>query len=549
MESPNPQKRDFVHLHLHSDYSLLQSTIQLKPLAKKLAEIEMKACAITDIGNMYGAISFYLAMKAKDIRPILGYEALVTPGSRFDRSSSVAGGEKPYYSLVLLAKNFTGYENLVHLSSKAFTEGLHHKARIDRDLLSERSGDLIALSGGTSGAIWHYLKNGDTVKAEATARDLRDLFGPGNFYIQIEHHGIESDIELTKELVRIARSLEIPLVATNNVFYLEREDARAQEVLMCLSDGRTLNDPTHPSLPNDTYYLKTAEEMWAVFGDEFPDALENTLKIAEQCDVKIPTDKLILPIFPIPPDTGCNNLDEYFEKIVQEGLEERKQKVLLPMLEEGSLKYPLENYSERLETEIGIIERMGYSGYFLVVWEFIHYAKQRGIPVGPGRGSAAGSLVAYCMGITDVDPLQYELFFERFLNPERISMPDIDIDFCIRGRGEVINHVTEFYGRESVCQIITFGTMASKAAIKDVGRAMSLPLGDVEKIAKLIPPPFRGRITSISDALERVPEIKAAMAADSKDRRAHRFGVTRRRMLATYLCPCGWRSDLAQTAS
>ena len=518
MEPSKFKNRDFVHLHLHSDYSLLHSTIQLKALAKRLASVDMKACALTDTGNMFGAVSFYLAMKGAGLQPIVGYEAIVTPGSRFDRSTTVAPGERPYYGLVLLAKSFEGYQNLVFLASKAYTEGLHHKARVDHELLNQYSADLFALSGGAAGAIWHYLKTGNQERAKEYAREMNGIFGPGNFFIEIEDHGIPEDQVVMRESIKLARELDIPIVATNGVYYLDRDDSKAQEILMCLSDGRTLNDPSHPSLPNDSYYLRSAEEMWSIFGDEFPDALENTVKIAEQCHLEIPTGILILPNFPIPPDSGCETLDQYFEKIVHEGLAEKKRSVLGPMSEEKLLKYSFEKYDERLALEIEIIERMGYSGYFLVVWEFIHYAKQKGIPVGPGRGSAAGSLVAYCMGITDVDPLQYELFFERFLNPERISMPDIDIDFCIRGRGDVIDHVTEFYGRDSVCQIITFATMASKAAIKDVGRAMNMPIGEVERIAKLIPPPFRGRITSISDALVKEPELGAAMTADPKVR-------------------------------
>ena len=518
MDPLNFNDRDFVHLHLHSDYSLLQGAIQLGALATKLTELGMKACAVTDYGNMYAAISFYKQMKSAGVRPIIGYEAHVASGSRFDRSNTVEVGEKPFYSLILLATSMEGYENLVHISSAAFTEGLHHKPRVDKELLAKHSGGLIALSGGSKGAVWHYLESGNLEKARNYAAEISDIFGPDNFYLEIEDHGIPEQKEVVKKIVSMARLAGTPVVATNNAHYLTREDARAHEVLLCIGEGRTMTDPTHPSLPNDTYYVRTAEEMWELFGDEYPDALTNTLKIAERCELELAVGdgNLTLPVFPIPEESGCKTIDEYFEQVTRVGFEARKRDVLDPMAADGTLKRSFDDYEHRLKLEIEIIERMGYSGYFLIVWDFINYAVKRGIPVGPGRGSAAGSLVAYSLGITGIDPLQYDLFFERFLNPERISMPDIDIDFCIRGRGEVIRHVSDFYGRDSVCQIITFGTMASKAAIKDVGRALNMPLGDVEKIAKLIPPPFRGRITSISKAIKDVKELREAMAANPK---------------------------------
>lgn len=518
MADINTSERSFVHLHLHSDYSLLQSTIQLKPLTARLKEIGMTSCAITDYGNLYGAVSFYKSMKGSGLKPILGYEAFITPGSMFEKSSSVEMGEKPFYSLVLLARNLTGYQNLVYIASKAFTDGFHYKARVDLELLEQNKEGLIALSGGSNGSVGHYLIQNELDKAYQSANRLKEIFGDDNFYIEITDHDLDQEKELNKRSAKLASELNIPLVATNNVHYLSEDDANAQDALVCIGEGRTLSDPTRSSLPNNKYYLKTADEMWDIFGEDYPEALVNTLHIAERCNLELPIggNNLILPSFPIPVESGCKTLDDYFEKVVKEGLEDRKKRVLEVMSQNGSLKYPLEDYDKRLDLEIGIIEKMGYSGYFLIVWDFIKYAVEKGIPVGPGRGSAAGSLVAYSLGITGIDPIQYDLFFERFLNPERISMPDIDIDFCIRGRGEVINHVSELYGRESVCQIITFGTLASKAAIKDVGRAMNIPLSEVEKIAKLIPPPFRGRITSISGAIEKVPEFRAAMANDPK---------------------------------
>ncbi len=514
METPKLKKNDFVHLHLHSDYSLLQSTIQLKPLAKRAAELEMAACALTDKGNMFGAISFYKELKSAGVKPIIGYEANFVSGSREERSSSVASGERAFYPFVLLAADMAGYQNLVDISSRAYTEGLYHtRARVDLELLAGRSSGLIALSGGWAGPIAHYLQQGADDKAAAAASQFREIFGPERFFLEIEHHDVSFGAELNKKIADLAKRLDIGLVATNNVHYLSQDDARAHEVLMCIGEGRTLNDPARPTLSDPSYYMRSAAEMWEIFGSEYPAALENTLKIAEMCDLKLSIGdaELILPEFPIPVDSGCTNIDEYFRLIANEGLVGRKTAVLDPMLERGQLNHPIEAYQERLDLEIKIIEGMGYSGYFLIVWDFIRYAIEKNIPVGPGRGSAAGSLVAYSMGITDIDPLQYDLFFERFLNPERVSMPDIDIDFCIRGRGEVISHVSELYGRESVCQIITFMTMASKAAIKDVGRVLNMPLRDVEKVAKMIPPPFRGRNISISQALEQVPELKAAV--------------------------------------
>jgi DNA polymerase III subunit alpha len=515
MDPLNFKSRDFVHLHLHSDYSLLQSTIQLKPLAAKLAEFDMEACALTDYGNMYGAVSFYSAMSAATVRPIIGYEAFVAPAGRHDRSSSVRGGERPYYSLVLLARDRTGYQNLVQLSSRGFTEGLYHKPRIDVELLSEYSNGLIALCGGSQSSVGHFLASRDTDRATAEAKNLEAIFGKDNFYLEVFDHGLPEQAELVTRTAGLSRSLEIPLVATNNVHYLTEEDARAHEVMQCIGEGRTLG-ASSAGAASTKMFVRTAEEMWQLFGAELPDALNNTLEIAQGCtlELDLSSQELILPQFPIPPQSNCSTTTEYFEQQVAVGFEERRASRLEPLRVAGRLKYGLDDYQKRLDQEVGIIEKMGYEGYFLIVWDFIKYAIEQGIPVGPGRGSAAGSLVAYCLGITGVDPLQYDLLFERFLNPERVSMPDIDIDFCIRGRGDVINHVTELYGRESVCQIITFGTMASKAAIKDVGRALNMPYGDVERIAKLIPPPIRGRNVSISQALETVPDLKALVQKD-----------------------------------
>lgn len=510
---------EFVHLHLHTDYSLLQSAIQVKPLAAKLSDLGFGACAVTDAGNLYGAVTFYNKMRDKGIRPIIGYEALLTFESRFDRSGSLKPGEKPFYPLVLLARDLEGYHNLVWLASKAFTEGFHHRPRIDLEILRERAGGLIALSGGEHGALNHYLSRDDRAKATETAAEFAAIFGAGCFFIEIQDHGVAAEQQINAGLASLAEEVGVGLVATNDAYYLNEEDARAHEVLLCIGEGKTMVESTRTRLASTKYYVRSAAEMWQALGADYPEALRNTVRIAEMCDLQLPLgDNLTLPKYPIPEESGCATTDEYFEQVVMEGFNARKLSVWDPMAARGTLRYDAGVYDQRIEREISMIKSMGFAGYFLIVWEFIEYAKKRDIPVGPGRGSAAGSLVAYCLGITDVDPIQYDLLFERFLNPERISMPDIDIDFCVRGRAEVINHVTEFYGRESVCQIITFGTMASKAAIKDVGRALNMAYGDVEKVAKLIPPPVRGRNVSISQAIDQVPELKSLIENDEQVR-------------------------------
>ena len=493
----------------------MQSAIQIKPLTTRLKELEMRSCAITDYGNLYGAITFYNTLKSNGLHPIIGYESILTFESRFDRSSALKPGERPFYYMVLLAKNLQGYQNLVYMASKAFTEGFHHKPRIDPELLAERSEGLIGLSSARMGAIHHYLAGGDDKKALETAKMFEDILGKENFFIEIQDHGLDEERKINPRIVEFSRRHDFSLVAANEPHYLLEDDAKAHELLLCIGEGKTINDPSRPQFGCSKFYLRSAEEMWEIFGQELPDALHNTLKIEEMCRTELPKgDELTLPEFPIPSDSMCRTTEDYFVKVVLDGFEERKRAVWLPMSEIGTLKHSFEDYDARIEKEIATIKSMGFPGYFLIVWEFIKYAVEKGIPVGPGRGSAAGSLVAYCLKITDVDPLQYDLLFERFLNPERISMPDIDIDFCVRGRAEVINHVTEFYGRESVCQIITFGTMASKAAIKDVGRALNMPYGDVEKVAKMIPPPVRGRNISISQALEQVADLRKAMETD-----------------------------------
>jgi DNA polymerase-3 subunit alpha len=497
---------------------LLQASTQIKKLAPCLTELGMTACAITDQGNMYGTISFYNTMKANGIHPILGYEAYLTYGNMREKAQPLRAGERPYYQLILLAESLEGYYNLAYLSSKAFTEGLHYKPRIDLDILAQHSKGLIALSGGQNGVLGHYLALGNYDEAKNKAAQFQEIFGKENFFIEVQDHGLTEEKEFNQHLVKLSKDIDASLVAANESFYLTKEDARAHELLLCIGEGKTVNDPTRTQLGNNNFYVRSPEEMWKVFGKELPDALTRTARIAERCQVRLPKpeDEYYLPNFPIPPDSKCVTDAEYFEKVVMDGFARRMETIWNPAQAAGVLKYPFEDYRQRVKLEIEIINGMKFPGYFLVVWEFIKYAKEKNIPVGPGRGSAAGSLVAYCLEITDVDPIQYELLFERFLNPERVTMPDIDIDFCVRGRAEVIQHVTELYGSEQVCQIVTFGTMASRAAIKDVGRALEMTYAEVEKISKMIPPPIRGRNVSITQAIDTVPDLKKAMESDRR---------------------------------
>jgi len=507
----------FVHLHLHTDYSLLDGAIQVKPLAQRVKELGMPACAMTDHGNMYGAVSFYKEMKAHDVKPIIGCEIYLAPASRFDKVETKRG-EKPYNHMILLAKDREGYHNLVRLTSKAFKEGFYRKPRIDRELLSQFGKGLIGLSACLSGVPQAHLKNGKLDAAEKSALEFQEILGKGNYFLEIQDHELDDQKLINKDLIALSKKTGIPLVATNDAHYLYREDYEAHDVMLCIGTGKTVNDTNRMRFGGPQWYVRSPEEMSQIFS-HIPDALTRTLEIAEMCDLKLPLGENQLPVYPIPPEEGDIKIDEYFEKVVRLGYEKRRETVWESLIAQGKLKHTLSTYQERVSREIAMIKQMGFPSYFLIVWDFIKFAKDRKIPVGPGRGSAAGSLIAYCLEITDIDPIEYDLLFERFLNPERVSMPDIDIDFCVHGRSEVINHVTQLYGRDSVCQIITFGTMASKAAIKDVGRALDMPYSDVEKIAKLIPPPIRGRNVSIAQAIEMVPELKQAVETDEQTKK------------------------------
>src|SRR5436309_12989322 len=503
--------KDFVHLHLHTDYSLLDGAIQINPLANRLNDLGMNSCAMTDHGNMYGAISFYNTMNGQGIKPIIGCETYVAAGSRKDRTGRGTPGEKVNYHLILLAKDFEGYRNLARLTSKAYTEGFYYKPRIDKELLAQHSKGLIALSSCMSGVPSALLARDRFDDAAAAAIEFQEIMGKGNYFLEIQEHGLEPQARIRKPLVELSKRTEIPLVATNDAHYLKPDDARAHDLLLCIGSGKTVNDQNRLRYGTPNFYVRSPEEMWDIFGAELPDALQRTVEIAERCELKLPEGINYLPNYPIPESEAGLSANEYFEKVVRGGYQTRKQTVWDLEFSRGEMTHTFSEYEQRLWHEIEVIKRMGYAGYFLIVWDFVKYAKEHGIPVGPGRGSSAGSLVAFCLGITDIDPLQYNIFFERFLNAERVSMPDIDIDFCVRGRAEVINHVSKLYGRESVCQIITFGTLASRAAIKDVGRALDMPYAEVERISKLIPPPVRGRNVSIEQAIEQVPELRKAI--------------------------------------
>ncbi|HEV3275185.1 MAG TPA: DNA polymerase III subunit alpha [Terriglobia bacterium] len=495
---------NFVHLHLHTDYSLLDGACDIPKLMDRAAALKMPAVAMTDHGNMFGAIKFHEEATKRGIKPIVGCETYVAVTNRFDRASDL---DRPHH-LVLLVENERGYQNLVKLASSAYLEGYYYRPRIDKDLLARHSEGLIALSACLQGEVTSALKADRYEKARQSAYDLRDIFGKGNFYIEIQDQGLEDERRVNPELVRLSRETGIPLVATNDCHYLTHEDARAQEVLMCIQTGKTISDSQRMRFDTDQFYFKSAEEMAAKFG-EIPEAMERTLEIAERCNLHLKKNQHVFPHFEVPPG---ETLDSFFERITRAGFDARRP-ALDRQQAEGRLRYPMKAYEERLDREIELIKRMQFAGYFLIVWDFIRFAREKCIPVGPGRGSAAGSLASYALHITDVDPLQYDLLFERFLNPERISFPDIDIDFCMRRRGEVIEYVTGKYGRENVSQIITFGTMGAKAVVRDAARALDMPFNEADRIAKLVPNTLN---ISLKDALAQNPELRQLRDRDPK---------------------------------
>ncbi|MBI3074418.1 MAG: DNA polymerase III subunit alpha [Deltaproteobacteria bacterium] len=479
----------FVHLHLHTQYSMLDGAIRVADLVPKVAALGMPAVAMTDHGNLYGAIDLYQRAKAAGVKPIYGIETYVASKGRKDRSA------RDSYHLVLLAKDADGYKNLMHLSSMAFTEGFYYNPRIDKEILREHSKGLFALSACLGGEVAQAIERKDDDALVATIRDYKEIFGD-SYFLEVQENGIAQQRIVNERLKVLGAEYGIPLVATNDCHYMERQDARAHDILMCIQTGKTIHDNDRLHHEVDEFYLKSPDEMRARFAWA-PEAVENTLRIARECDVKFDLSKTHLPQYQVP---AGDSVDSYLRRLADEGLRRRFD-------ENGTLAEKREAYAARLAVEVDVIQKMGFSGYFLIVWDFINHAKSKGIPVGPGRGSGAGSLVAYALRITDIDPLPYGLIFERFLNPERISMPDFDVDFCMDRRDEVIKYVVEKYGRDRVGQIITFGQLKARSCIKDVGRALGLPYTETDRISKLIPQ-MPGKVITIKDAFEMEPRLK-----------------------------------------
>lgn len=487
---------NFVHLHVHTEYSLLDGASRIEELVKQAAALNMPAVAITDHGSMYGVIDFYKKARKYNIKPIIGCEVYAAPRSR--REKNTVEGEA-YYHLILLAENNEGYRNLVELVSRGNTEGFYYKPRIDRELLRQYNKGLIGLSACIAGEIPALILKGDYDGAKELASEYRDIFGPDNFFLELQDHNLPEEHTANRELKRLAAELGLGLVATNDVHYVKKADADFHDVLLCIQMGKTVEDQARMKFPNDSFYLKDQQEMAALFPD-CPEAITNTVAIAERCQVEFDFDTFHLPVFPVP--EGLTD-EQYLQQLCEQNLAERYSEIT-------------EVLQERLAYELAVINKMGYASYFLVVWDFIRFARQNAIPVGPGRGSAAGSLVSYLLRITDIDPIRYGLLFERFLNPERVTMPDIDIDFCYVKRSQVIEYVSNRYGADRVAQIITFGTMAAKAAIRDVGRALNMTYGEVDRIAKMVPNELGITLTK---ALQHNPELKTAYDEEAAVRR------------------------------
>jgi len=540
--------KNFTHLHVHSEYSLLDGANRIKELPKRIKELGMNSVAITDHGVMYGAVEFYKACKKEGIKPIIGCEVYVAPRSRFDKEANI---DNKYNHLILLAKNNNGYKNLTKLVSLGFTEGYYYKPRIDLELLEKYHEDLICMSACLAGSIPQEILKNNITKAIELVKYYKKLFGE-DFYLEIQHNGLKEQQIVNQKLIEISRELEVPLVATNDAHYLNKDDAYAHEILLCIQTGKRMSDLDRMKFETDELYIKSSEEMYNNFKN-IPEALENTLKIADKCNVEFEFGVTKLPNYEVP--EGYKTHYDYFAKLCYEGLEKRYgivsgcQKSQNSMahlatnietnrdneieeekeLSEKMRQNPPSHLSQdekmrqnppshlshlaRLEYEMSVIEKMGYVDYFLIVWDFINYAKSVGIPVGPGRGSGAGSIAAYALGITDIDPIKYNLIFERFLNPERISMPDFDIDFCYERRQEVIDYVARKYGQEHVAQIITFGTMSARMVIRDVGRVLDIPYAETDKLAKMVPMELH---ITIKEALEVNQELKLLYDTDEK---------------------------------
>ena len=485
---------DFVHLHVHSQYSLLDGACRIDGLVEAAKRHRMPALAITDHGNLFGVIEFYDACMKNGVKPIIGVETYIAPGSRHEKESK--GIQEASYHLILLAKNEEGYRNLLKLISIANLEGFYYRPRIDKEILSQHSKGLMCLSSCLQGEVSHLLARNETAKATKAAQELAQLFAKGDFYLEIQDHGIAQQRKIIPGMVALSKELGLPLVATNDLHYLEKSQARAHEVLLCIQTQTTLDDPKRFRFDTDEFYFKSPEEMLSLFG-ELKEALFATREIAEKANVELDFTQLHLPQF-TPPEGESQG--SYLKKLVEQGLNRR---------------YPNadDRIRQRVEHELGIIVKTGFTSYFLITWDVVHFAKSKGIPVGPGRGSAAGSVVSYCLGITNLDPMQHDLIFERFLNPDRVSMPDIDIDFCYERRGEVFEYVTEKYGKGNVAQVITFGTMQAKAVVRDVARALGFSYPEADRIAKLIP--FELNMT-LKRALDLVPELKALYRLDPR---------------------------------
>jgi DNA polymerase-3 subunit alpha len=468
---------DFTHLHLHTDYSLLDGACDVDKLAAHLSKIGQTAAAMTDHGNIFGAVHFADAMQKKGIKPIIGCELYL---SQTADHREMSGG---YDHFLLIAENDAGYRNLVRLTSEAAVHGFYRKPRVSKEFLSKHTEGLIAFSGCLAGEVNKFLMKDKYEDAKRTAGMFQDMFGKGNFFLEIQDHGLEPDKGVCDALFKMEKDLDIPLIATNDSHYVAADDSRAHEILLCVQTAGSMNDPNRFKFDTQEFYIKTAEEMHRTFAGH-EEVCNRTMQFVDRCNVKLQKVKDPFPAFPTPDGMP---LDDYFDSVCREGLKKRLDTAIAHLRSRGLLRYEIDAYEARLQREIDCIKSMKFPGYFMIVWDFIRYAKEQNIPVGPGRGSAAGSLVAYVMEITDVDPLQNELLFERFLNPERVSMPDIDIDFCMNRRGEVIDYVKRKYGADQVAQIITFNTMAAKAAIKDVGRALEIPYGEIDRIAKMIP--------------------------------------------------------------
>ncbi len=488
---------DFVHLHTHTEFSLLDGANKIKELPARAKELGMKAMAITDHGVMFGVVDFYKECKKVGIKPIIGCEVYVAPRTRFDKESNI---DNKYSHLILLAKNETGYKNLSILVSMGFIEGFYYKPRIDLELLEKYHEGLICLSACLAGSVNKAILKEDMEEAKRIALWHKNIFGE-DYYLEVQPNGLPEQVLVNQKLVELSKELDIPLVATNDSHYLKKEDAYIHEILLCIQTGKKMSDPDRMKMGVDEFYVKSPEEM-ADYFKNIPEAIENTVKIAEKCNFDFEFGNTKLPNYEVPKEYPTHA--DYFKELCRTGLKKRYG------------DNPSSEIKERLEYEISVIEKMGYVDYYLIVWDFINYAKTQGISVGPGRGSGAGSIAAFAMGITDIDPIKYNLLFERFLNPERISMPDFDIDFCYERRPEVIEYVAQKYGRDHVSQIITFGTMAAKMVIRDVARVLDIPYAEADKLAKMIPNEVH---ITIKKALEQNRELQELYENDEETKK------------------------------